>query len=204
MGDSITGRGASPNPYCDIAAADMGCTTNNYGVGGSGWFTYSASLAGQPQHTDAFHQRVNQMAANADLITILGGTNDWANAGKPLVLGTYGDTDPNASFYGAVDSTIKQVVARYPTKTIAVLVPLPRGDGDTPNATTGIRMSHVANAVKEVCAKYSIPTLDWFTQSGFYWWDNGFRTAYYADGVHPNAAGHRLLADKIKAFLNAL
>jgi lysophospholipase L1-like esterase len=204
MGDSITEVNFRANTrYHDYIKSKIGCTVNNYGISGTGYFCGSSPFAG----------RVNSMAANADLITVFGGTNDWDNVTRTLVLGAYGDTSATGSFYGAVDSTLTQLIAKYPTKTIAVFTPLPRanGYGDSTKTGTGYTMKQIADAIIQVCNKYSIPVLDLYRNSSLFPWDTTANATYFkdpgadpADGLHPNDAGHAVLADKILSFLNTL
>lgn len=209
LGDSITEVNFTANTrYHDYIKQAIGCTVNNYGISGTGWFT--PNLGGQ----SAFFNRVSSMNVNADLITVFGGTNDWDNVGKTLVLGNYGDTDGSVSLYGAVDSTLSQLIAKYPTKTIAVFTPLPRsnGYGTLTKVGTGFTMEQVADVIIKGCGKYGIPVLDLYRKSGLFPWDATAKETYFkapdgthtADGLHPNDSGHKILADKILSFLNTL
>lgn len=202
VGDSITEHNArTTKNYQDyIYDRVTGLTVNNYGVSGTGWFTPSGSGG-----TNQIFNRIAAMNSTADLITVFAGTNDVASVGKSFVLGVYGDTDQNASFYGAVDYTIKQLVIKYPTKMIAVFTPLQRDVASTTYGTvTEANMIAVADAIIKVAGKYSIPVLDLYRFGNMYAWDTNFKTAKMPDGLHPNDAGHVLLADKILSFLNAL
>lgn len=199
LGDSITEvNGTASVRYHDIIAEKLNMTVLNYGIAGTGWRSPS-SIGG----TDAFHQRINSMNNNADLITVFGGTNDWGQAGITFVLGAITDTDPNVSFYGAVRYTIANLIAKYPTKTIAVFTPLPRDNSWGPNGV-GTTMAEVSEALIKVCKMYSVPCLDLLSGSNFSPWDSNFRTAMMPDGLHPNNAGHELLANKILPFIKSL
>lgn len=202
IGDSLTEvEGTNTvKKYHAFIAEKIGCTVNNYGMGGTGWFTDRQAYDGWV----AFHKRLNAVNANADLITVFGGTNDFGQTGGYAVpLGTFGDTDPATTFYGAVDFTIKKLVEKFPTKTIAIITPVPRSNGKTANST-GHTLEQYVDAIIKVAASYSVPTLDLFRHSGLYVWDASFGAYAMTDGVHPNATGHGLLADKILAFLNGL
>ena len=202
IGDSITEHNVKTTKnYQDYVKDKVtGLTINNYGVSGTGWFTPSGSGG-----TDQIFNRINGMAANADLITVFAGTNDVASVGKTFVLGSYGDTDQNTSFYGAVDYTIKQLVAKYPTKTIAVFTPLQRDLASTTFGTvTEANMIAAVDAIIKVAGRYSIPVLDLYRFGNMYPWNASFKPAMMPDGLHPNDAGHVVLADKILAFLNTL
>lgn len=209
LGDSLTEVNSKTNMhYHDYIKSDWGMTVNNYGISGTGWYTPSWGGG----HTDYFWNRVSGMDATADLITVFGGTNDWGDAGQPLVLGSLGDTSGSTSFYGAVDATLSQLITKYPTKTIAVFTPIPRQSA-FPNVTSanGYTMQNVADAIIAVCSKYSIPCLDLFRKSNLAPWNTTANNTYFTapsasspDGLHPNDAGHKILADKILSFLNTL
>jgi lysophospholipase L1-like esterase len=201
IGDSITEHnGRTTKNYHDyISEKVTGLTVNNYGVSGTGWFTPSSGA------TNQIFNRVSGFNSSADLITVFAGTNDVASVGKSFVLGAYGDTDQNTSFYGAVDYTIKQLVIKYPTKTIAVFTPLQRDvTSFTYGTVTENNMIAVADSIIKVAGRYSIPVLDLYRFGNMYPWDANFQTAKMPDGLHPNDAGHTALADKILSFLNTL
>jgi lysophospholipase L1-like esterase len=208
IGDSITEHNFRTNKnYHDYIKDKIGCTVNNYGISGTGYFTPSTSGG-----TNAIYQRISTMAP-AELITVFAGTNDWGEVGKTFAMGALGDTNGSVSFYGSVDSTLSQLIAKYPTKTIAAFTPLPRSTswGNTGTNSAGVTLQQVADAVKYVCNKYSIPCLDLNRNSNSAPWNTDSNNYYFTapgnttpDGLHPNDALHQLLADKILPFLNTL
>lgn len=212
VGDSITEHNfRTTKNYQDYIAENIGCTVNNYGISGTGWFTASSSGG-----TNAIYQRVSSLNVNADLITVFAGTNDWGQVGKTLVLGSFGDTNGANSFYGAVDSALSQLISKYPTKTIAVFTPIPRSNAwfDVANSA-GVTLTQISDAIIQVCKKYSIPCLDLYRNSGLFPWNATAKSTYFSppsgtidvpngDGLHPNDAGHQILASKVLSFLNTL
>jgi lysophospholipase L1-like esterase len=209
IGDSITEHNfRTTKNYHDYIKDKISCTINNYGISGTGYFTPSGSGG-----TNAIYQRIGSLNASADLITVFAGTNDWGQVGKTLVLGSFGDIDGSTSFYGAVDSTISQLITKYPTKTLAVFTPLPRSNAFNSVANSaGITLTQVADAIIAVCNKYGVPVLDLYRKSGLFPWNTTANNTYFnyqypsgtGDGLHPNDAGHQILADKILSFLNTL
>ncbi|MGF6352487.1 lysophospholipase L1-like esterase [Paenibacillus sp. 4624] len=199
VGDSITEHNSKTTKnYQDYISAKIGCTVNNYGISGTGWRTPSVSGG-----TNAFYQRVPSLAAGADLITVFGGVNDWYQVGIPFVMGTFGDTDPAASFYGAVNNTITQLVTKYPTKTIAIITPIPCDNAWAANSA-GVTLDQIAEAINKVAKRYSLPVLNLYHHSNVYAWDTNYKAYAMPDGLHPNDNGHLALADKILAFINSL
>lgn len=207
IGDSITaGFDSVTNTndcvaYHQVIANKIGCTVNNYGIGGTG-YRCPSSVGG----TDMFYNRLSAIDSTSDLITVFGGTNDWnGNNGVPMVLGVMGDTSPSASFYGAVDNVLSTLVTNFPTKTIAVFTPLERSNAwYNLGGSNGVTLQQVTDAVIAVANKYNIPVLDLYRNSNMYAWNATFRSAMMPDGLHPNNTGHQALADKILAFLNML
>lgn len=212
IGDSITEHNfrSTQNYHDFIKAKVTGLLVNNYGVSGTGWFSPSGTGG-----TNQIFNRIAAMDANADLITVFAGTNDWASVGKTFAMGTFGDTDQTLSFYGAVDFTLKQLIAKYPTKTIAVFTPLARSTsyGSTGLNAQGATLQQVADSIIKVANSLSIPVLDlnrngsplapWNTTNNNTYFNYTFPTGS-GDGLHPNDAGHVILADKILSFLNTI
>jgi lysophospholipase L1-like esterase len=199
IGDSITEHNNKTSQnYQDYISAKIGCVVNNYGISGTGWRTPSVSGG-----TNAFYQRVSSFAAGADLITVFGGVNDWYQVGTPFVMGSFGDTDPAISFYGAVNSVITQLITKYPTKIIAVFTPIPC-DNNWGTNSAGVTLDQIAEAIITVSKHYSLPVLDLYRHSNVYAWDASYKAYAMPDGLHLNDNGHKALADKILAFLNAL
>jgi lysophospholipase L1-like esterase len=60
------------------------------------------------------------------------------------------------------------------------------------------------DAMKEVCEYYAIPVLDLFATSGIQPQLPIIYERYTVDGLHPNAKGHRLMAERIAGFLKSL
>jgi lysophospholipase L1-like esterase len=58
--------------------------------------------------------------------------------------------------------------------------------------------------LKEVLEFYSIPTLDLWACSGIQPKVDVLKEKYCPDGLHPNDAGHKLIADRLAGFLKTL
>lgn len=207
VGDSITELNfRTSKNYHGYIADEIKCLVSNYGVSGTGWRTPNSAGTGRP-----IYERISAMDSTLDLVTVFAGTNDWGQTGIPLVLGAFGDTNPSASLYGAIDNTLKQLVDKYPTKKIAVFTPLPRGDAFNGPNSAGIYLSQVADAIIQVSDKYSIRSLDLYRGSGLFPWNDAANEYYFkavgqtsGDRLHPNDAGHADLADIILPFINSL
>lgn len=154
----------------------------------------------------------NHINDNVDYVTIFGGTNDFGVHSTNL--GSLGDTD-SSTFYGALDVICKTLLDKFAGKKVAMFTPLHRrgttediiGEDDT--NSVGNNLSVYVKAIKEVTAKYGIPCLDLnsmcpinpnFSGNMKALFDNGDG----GDGLHPNDAGHHLLADVVEEFLQTL
>jgi lysophospholipase L1-like esterase len=191
IGDSITENIYITQHYYDYIKQWQGITTvNNYGKAGTGFFkNYGANLK--------IPSRLTDIATDSDVITIFAGTNDVS---EPM--GTFGDTDPAVSFYGALDYTFSTLINNFPDKPIGVITPIPRSDYWGSSNALQIRV----DAIIQVAKKYSIPVLDLYRESGLRPWNttNKGDMFYNADGLHPNNAGHLQIAYKIHKFMLTL
>ena len=192
VGDSITEVNSTASiRYHDIIKSHIGCTVYNQGISGSG-YVISGGLA--------IVNRINKIPSDSDLITIFAGTNDW---GRNLTtLGTFSDTTKD-TFYGALKLSLEGIINKFPTKKIGVITPIPRNTYRNPN-TAGETLEQYRNAILEVCEYFSIPCLDLYKESGFYVGNSTFNETYLPDGLHPNNAGHELLAEKIEKWIETL
>lgn len=208
IGDSITQSAYSNigSPYHKYIADKIGCTVINAGYGGTGYFNAASGFA---------YTRIDSglYDLTADFVTVFLGTNDWWQSGQsvPLTtvnLGVLGDTNKTATFYGAVDYTLSKLAKMYNGKPVSVVTPLDRANSfsETLNYSTGngIPLSAVADAIIKVARKYSMPVFDLYRESNFNAGDTAFKNSYQPDGLHPNDAGHQLLARKILSFINSL
>lgn len=199
IGDSMTEHNARTSKnYHDYITDKISCLVTNYGIGGTGY-----TCGG----VNAIYNRIVGLGTNAELITVFAGANDFLN---PFVMGQLGDAE-TVSLIGAIESTIKKLIAKFPTKTIAVFTPIPYGDTLNPTNQSGYTQLQISDAIINVCNHYSIPVLDLQRNSGLFPWNTTSNDYYFkaigtpsGDCLHPNDAGHMLLADKILSFLEKL
>lgn len=189
LGDSVTAGSGTSNPYHQVIANRTGILPVNYGVSGS-------NISIIDGRTDSFVERYSNMANDADIITVFGGTND---AGNSVPVGAWGDT-ASTTLYGSVKNLIEGLLSKYPSKRIGFILPLPR------TAYPGLENGLVTRikVIKEVCDRYSIPTLDLYTASGIAPHYLPSKEANMPDGLHPNDAGHQVISHKIEDFLNRI
>ena len=146
------------------------------------------------------------MQKTADAIIVFGGTNDYGHGDAPL--GTPQDRTPK-TFYGALHTLILYLLNAYPTAQIVFLTPLHRvGEADRLYNERGMRLSGnlqtYVDIILAVCGEYGLPVLDLFRTSGLQPNVPIIKENFVPDGLHPNAAGHRRLAERLESFLKAL
>lgn len=141
---------------------------------------------------------------DADLVTIFAGTNDFGRS-VAMPLGTMADDANTESFYGRLKLTCDLLCAKYPNALVILVTPLPRHDCE--DGTKGTveptkTLVDYADAIRQVAALYSFPVLDLTRESGMQMRSKAFRTAYMADNIHPNAAGHaKFIAPALERFI---
>ena len=133
-----------------------------------------------------------------DIICIFAGTNDY---GHDTPMGTISDAT-DISFYGALNVIIQGLVNKFPSSRLIFITPLHRYNFggltyDTVANGEGNTLKDYVDAIKTACELYSIPVIDAFSISGMNPSISGIYSTYITDGLHPNSAGHHLLADRI-------
>ncbi|MBQ7485104.1 MAG: SGNH/GDSL hydrolase family protein [Oscillospiraceae bacterium] len=206
LGDSITqGIGVKDpaNRYPDRLAARYGLIVRNYGIRRTRIARQHVPSEDPAKDLD-FCGRVAGMDDDADLVLVFGGTNDFGHGDAPL--GEMSDRTPY-TFYGALHTLYGSLIKKYPDAVIVVLTPLHRLQEDDP-ATNAFRKGYVplkrfVEAIREVAEYYALPVLDLHASSGLQPKVPAIRERYVPDGLHPNDAGHAILAERIGAFLTS-
>lgn len=203
MGDSITEAGGHI-AYHQVLQTMLGFSIcRNYGISGT--------AIGQNLGV-SMNNRVQTMDADADIIFVMGGTNDF---GHSVPMGVNFTTDgaglrtPNTdtnSFYGALHTMSKRLIARYPMKKIVYIAPIHRADSldftDWQKNGQNLYFQDYINAIREVAQWYSIPVLDLWATSGIAAGESAHDP--YLDGrIHPTDLGHQKIAETIASFINA-
>ena len=153
-----------------------------------------------------FCMRVADMDPDADIVVVFGGTNDFGHGDAPL--GCMSDRTPD-TFYGALHTLYTSLIEKFPESPIIVLTPLhrlnednPRGDGNKLQ-DVGTLKTYV-EIIREVAEYYSLPVLDLYKDSGLQPKVPVIQQKYVPDGLHPNDAGHKIIAGKIAKFIETL
>ena len=208
IGDSITFGmlpGGQPtqkvdNPWVSQLKNYSGFTNiRNYGISGS---TVSNVSGKNPMFS-----RYTTMDNNADIVIVMGGTNDIAG-NVPL-----GDFDPTGAtvdtnnFYGALNVLYKGLKEKYPNKPIVVMTPLNAVNSNLPGGvSTGLNltMEDYRVAIRNVAKLYGFYIIELQDLVGFNALVDEDKPKYITDGVHPNQAGHDIMAKVISKFINQL
>ncbi|MBO5946019.1 MAG: SGNH/GDSL hydrolase family protein, partial [Clostridia bacterium] len=116
------------------------------------------------------------MTDKADIVSVMGGVNDYLNA----PLGTPDSTD-TGTIYGALNVLCAGLKAKYPNAYVFFMTPYKFSMDPGAHPDYGHTLCDVANAIKEVCGKYGFDVLDMYTYGKF-------ELEMYtkgSDGLHP-------------------
>lgn len=199
LGDSITeGVGASEYAHCYVEqfAAATGAVCRNYGISGTRIAKRRVPYE-IPEFDRYYASRVPEMDPDADVVVVFGGTNDYGHGDAPL-----GEMSDRTvwTYYGALHVLFTALIEKYPTAQIVILTPLHREDEEK---RTPILKPFV-DATRQVAEYYSLPVLDLWANYGIQPRIPVMKNMYVPDGLHPNDAGHAILANKLRAFLEQL
>ena len=199
VGDSITAGTGTTKIYYEYLKETLGFgSVTAMGVGGS-------CISGASDYGQGNQPLISryQNIPSADLIVIFMGTNDY---GHETPLGSASDTQ-DGTFYGALNTVIPALVEKHPSSKIVFVTSLHRyGAGTSKILGTKFTYDHLPNGVgatlgdyvtaaKTVCAKNGVSVIDLYTECTLDPSDTAVRDAYMPDGIHPNAAGHEVIAE---------
>ena len=205
VGDSITNSVGTTKAYYQYLDDNLDFkSTTVLGVNGS---TFSA----KSDYGTARNPLINryQNIPHSDLVIIYMGTNDY---GHETPMGTIND-DEDVSFYGALNVIISSLQKDRPNSTIVLATPIHRYGAGTsgilgtaytydniPNGR-GLTLEDYVVAMKNIAKKYELPLIDLFTLVDIDPTSAEQRTKYIPDGLHPNAEGHKVIANVIENAL---
>lgn len=192
VGDSLTAYNSRTSMhYFDYVSARTGIQIYNMGYSGCGY----------AQGNDNFMTRISDVPTDSDVVTIFGSGNDGSSG---LSLGTATDSG-TTTLGGVINTTLDNLYTVMPVVQLGIITPtpwannMPLDDG---------WMESYANLIVEICRLRSIPCLDLFHCSNLNPNDASVRAAAYSKddggGVHPDEVGHKIIASRIKGFLDTL
>lgn len=188
LGDSITAAGG----YQPLVARELGFgRVINYGKAGC------PMTAGGDRDYGATVHISDTVDRDLECVTIFAGVNDF-RLHKPI--GQAGEKDI-FTFIGAYETAVERILAANPACRLNLWTPLHRNkdgfDTDTVN-DAGHRLIDYVEAIRQIGARYALPVLDLFTESGF---NRLTLPGFTSDGLHPNESGHRRIAGMAVSFL---
>ena len=206
LGDSITEGAGTSSPdrmFTMLIEREYGAICQNYGIGGTRIARQKTATVEKWDRD--FISRVPEMDADADIVVVFGGTNDFGHGDAPI--GTMSDRTPY-TFYGALHCLYTALTEKYPDVPVVILTPLHRLNEDSPKGDNKPEpvgtLKEYVNIIREVAEYYSFPVLDLYKESGLQPKVPVIQQKYIPDGLHPNDDGNAILAHKIARFLETL
>lgn len=188
IGDSYVRNHRCPvNEAWHYKVADKyGMKYNNYGRNGCCIaFDRTNDGFGKP-----LWERYAEMTDSADYVLVIAGHNDAEMVGD--------NVDSLKVFKTRMSELCERLIDKYPSAKLAFVTPWNVGRPG---------FDKVINAMKQICAYYSIPIFDASARSGIYVRNEKFRKKYFqapSDTAHLNAEGHDLFMNKGEFFLLSL
>lgn len=199
LGDSITegaGTSGADKRFTDILSRDYEIISFNYGIGGTR-IARQHTPSAEPRYDKDFCSRVAELEESADAVVVFGGTNDFGHGDAPI--GNFNDRTTD-TFYGALHVLYSSLITKFPGKPIVIITPLHRSEEVLGSKT----LKAYVDIIRKVAEYYSLPILDLYAESGLQPNVPVIKETYVPDGLHPNDAGHEILAQKIANFLSKL
>lgn len=214
LGDSITeGSGLTDmnDRYDKIVADNLGIAKiNNYSISGTR-LAHQSRPSIRPRYDLCFCGRAYDMDHTADMVIVYGGVNDYFHGDAPF--GEMGDTIAD-TYCGAVYFLMNYLRETYGEKPIIFLTPARcflRGEIDDRIPSThatrripGKPLVDYADVIIETAKLFNIHVLDLYRELGINPLDPKDFEKYTVDGLHFNAEGHKILANKVIDFIKAI
>lgn len=194
-------------------------TYADYRYNGSSWVTTTIAMR------TPLVDRYDLMDADADIILVAGGTNDFQYNWAPI--GEVSDT-VKTTFRGALNNLCEGLITKYPQKCIVFMTPIKRcqtqqaaaansdttehrGDEDGhPTIDSknfngnGITLKEYGDIIKEMCIRYSIPVIDMYAECTLNPQLSAQSSLFDSFKTHPYQAGHNLMARLIVGKLKSI
>ena len=215
LGDSITeGAGVTDHANCRydnrLAVLCQLKAVNNYGIGGTR-LAHQIHPSETPRYDLCFCGRAFNMDPDADMVIVFGGVNDYIHGDAPF--GQIGDTTP-ATYCGSVYFLMNYLRETYGNKPIIFMTPTRsflRKEVDDRIPSThakklpgGKALIAYVDVILETAKQFAIPVLDLYRNLGLDPHDPACFDTYTMDGLHFNDAGHGVIAQVLKDFIDAL
>lgn len=214
LGDSITeGAGVAHTENCYQNRLEKLCSlsaVNSYAISGSR-LAHQRMPSEKPRYDLCFCGRAFDMDPSADMVIVYGGVNDFIHGDAPF--GQLGDTTP-ATYCGGVYFLMNYLRDTYQGKPVIFLTParcnLRKEVSDlvpsthAKKTTPGKELLAYVEVIQETAKQFDIAVMDLYHGLGIDPHKSEDFDAYTTDGLHFNDAGHGILAQKLKEFIEAL
>jgi lysophospholipase L1-like esterase len=183
VGDSITNGYATTTPYPGLIASHFGTTSIAKGHDGSGWVHDggTGSIPANASEVDAV------VTSPPQTLILFAGTNDFA----------FDFADPTTIFNDMMTYRAARVSAGYNASKIIICTMLPRG-----SFIDGLRTTYNGLIVSNASTYgYAVARLDLDPNIGPLGSETNL-TYYNSDQIHPNNAGHSIIAGIIEAVMS--
>ena len=200
FGDSLTDESINADKkYYRYIEEKTGITVVVMGAGGTGYYKgYDSGTA--------YGQRMANVPADADVITIFGSVNDWHTKSANVEMGNASDTVEAGTLAGYINECIDVAIEKAPYAQIALVTPM-----DYHRLPDNI-LEGIANIIKAVAAYRKIKCLDLYHESGFRVDNPTFAAVYTTDysetaesyGHPSNLAHEQLIAPEFMELLKRM
>ncbi len=197
LGDSITqGHGVSDPEkltWHQIIKRDYGLAqANNYGISGTRIARRTVPYLSSPSFDMTFELRAEIMSRDVDAVVVFGGVNDFGHGDA-----RFGDMDSDSediyTFCGALNSLISKLKRDFPKAELVFMTSLHYTEENKPDQPEGKLLADYVQAIRTICAKRGVKIIDLFAINPLDCTD----TSLVPDGLHPNDAGHAVMAKVI-------
>lgn len=184
-----------------MLCAKLGATENNYGISATRIARQTTPSANISFDQD-FLSRLGHLDETADFTFVFGGTNDYGHGDAPL--GALEDRTPY-TFYGAMNIMTEYLAEKFGKDKFCYIFPLPRFNEDDRHGDNGCKkvpgntLEEYREAIRNVAFKFGVDVLDLnclFPRPKAQAADE-----LTADGLHPNAKGHEIIANRLYEYL---
>lgn len=164
----------------------------NLGIGGSSIGRY---------WENAFVDRYSSIPADADIIIVMGGTNDGFCASE-RELGSL-EERRERTFAGDLDELLRKLKTDYPEAEILLATPLPNILHDMLRKERSFLLpqSSFVKIMKQLGQEYGVLVIDLYNTNLLNTHDAAIIHSFMPDGVHGNEMGYRILAEHFAAEL---
>ena len=152
-----------------------------------------------------FISRIKDLPTDAEIVVFFGGTNDFGHGDAPF--GKWGDITPE-TFCGACFRFMKGMIEHNPNAVYVIMTPLHRRSEDSLSGDCKplpvAPLSEYVQIIRRTAEYMGMPVLDLFKMSGLQPRIPVIQEKYVPDGLHPNDAGQKVIADRLEGFLLSL